>query len=86
LLRHPSVMAVAVLGMPDERLGEVGWAFVVADPSRELTEDGLIAWARDNMANYKAPRRVIFKDSLPLNPTGKVDKLALRSEAKRGAK
>jgi acyl-CoA synthetase (AMP-forming)/AMP-acid ligase II len=76
LCRHPAVKEAAVIGIPDQRLGEVGMAFVVADGA--LTEDELVAWARDEMANYKVPRRVAFLDALPLNATGKVEKNVLR--------
>jgi acyl-CoA synthetase (AMP-forming)/AMP-acid ligase II len=65
--------------MPDERLGEVCAAFIVAAPSSEMSETSLIAWSRENMANYKVPRRVIFTDVLPLNASGKVLKTTLRT-------
>jgi acyl-CoA synthetase (AMP-forming)/AMP-acid ligase II len=76
LLCHPDVRQVAVVGMPDARLGEVGAAFVVGD----VDEGALIAWARERMANYKVPRRVIRVDALPLNASGKVLKHQLRQE------
>ncbi|HVV35954.1 MAG TPA: FadD3 family acyl-CoA ligase [Acidimicrobiales bacterium] len=76
LLGHPDVRQVAVVGAPDERLGEVGVAFVVGD----VDGDELIAWARERMANYKVPRRVIRVDALPLNASGKVLKHELRKE------
>jgi acyl-CoA synthetase (AMP-forming)/AMP-acid ligase II len=81
LLRHAGVAQVAVVGMPDERLGEVGVAFVVPRPSADpgtLAED-LVRWARDTMANYKVPRRVEVVDALPLNASGKVLKTELRT-------
>jgi acyl-CoA synthetase (AMP-forming)/AMP-acid ligase II len=81
LLRHPDVQQAAVIGVPDRRLGEVGMAFVVLTPGSATTGDDLIAWARDRMANYKVPRRVEVIDELPLNATGKVEKLALRARA-----
>src|SRR4029078_6941066 len=58
LLRHPAVAQAPVVGIHDERLGEVGMAFVVAAPGAVIEPDVLIAWARDEMANYKVPRRV----------------------------
>ncbi|MBA9005401.1 FadD3 family acyl-CoA ligase [Thermomonospora cellulosilytica] len=76
LLEHPAVGQVAVIGVPDERLGEVGKAFVV--PAGPVTAEELIAWARDRMAGYKVPRYVEFLDELPLNATGKVMKDRLR--------
>lgn len=76
LLQHPAVVQAAVIGVPDERMGQVGKAFVVADAP--LTEAELIAWSRENMAGYKVPRAVVFLDELPLNATGKVMKDQLR--------
>ncbi len=74
---------VAVIGVPDERLGEVAMAFVVPAPGAALTPEALIAWCREHMANYKVPRRVAVVDSLPLNAAGKVTKFQLREEALR---
>ena len=86
LLRHPDVQQVAVIGIPDPRLGEVGMAFIVRRPGRETTEDEIVQWSREQMANYKAPRAVEFVDELPLNATGKVVKETLRERvAARGA-
>ena len=82
LLRHPDIQQSAVIGIPDERLGEVGMAFVVRRPGSSVTEDEVVAWAREEMANYKAPRRVAFLEELPLNATGKVMKDVLREQAK----
>jgi len=82
LSRHPAVAQVAVVGVPDERMGEVGMAFVVRTTGVEpVTEQELIAWARDAMANYKVPRHVRFLDALPLNASGKVLKYELRDKA-----
>ncbi|WP_188113909.1 FadD3 family acyl-CoA ligase [Streptomyces apricus] len=75
---HPDVADVAVVGVPDARLGEVGRAYVVRRPDAPLTGDDLIAWARREMANYKVPRTVEFVGALPRNASGKVLKGELR--------
>ncbi|MGZ4756098.1 MAG: FadD3 family acyl-CoA ligase [Acidimicrobiia bacterium] len=84
MLEHQWISQVAVVGIPDDRMGEVGMAYVVLRPNAELTGDELIAWCRDRMANYKAPRRVEFVDVLPLNASGKVLKYELRARAAEG--
>jgi acyl-CoA synthetase (AMP-forming)/AMP-acid ligase II len=81
LLRNDAIAQVAVIGVPDERMGEVGMAFVVLRPGAETTADEIIAWSRDQMANYKVPRAVEFVDELPLNASGKVLKYQLRERA-----
>ena len=82
LLGHPHVSQAAVVGMPDERLGEVGMAFVVARPGTQPDPDEIVAWCRERMANYKVPRRVEVVDALPLNASGKVLKYELRARAR----
>jgi len=79
LLEHPAVAQVAVVGVPDERMGEVGKAFVVLRPGAALTEPELIAWARGAMANYKVPRFVEFVTTLPTTASGKVQRFALKT-------
>jgi HIP---CoA ligase len=83
ILAHPAVSQVAVIGVSDARLGEVGCAFVIARPEHTIDPDELIAWCRERMANYKVPRRVEVVDSFPLNATGKVLKYELRVAAQR---
>ncbi|MEU1310226.1 AMP-binding protein [Streptomyces cinnamoneus] len=87
LARHPGIAEVAVVGVPDARLGEVGKAFAVrrtgsgGGAGTDVTPDELIAWARREMANYKVPREVEFVAELPRNASGKVRKGLLRERA-----
>ncbi len=81
LARHPDVAQVAVIGIPDHRLGEVGMAFVVPRAGSSPTGEELIEWSREQMANYKVPRVVELIDELPLNATGKIMKEVLRQHA-----
>ncbi|MFE1556611.1 FadD3 family acyl-CoA ligase [Streptomyces sp. NPDC058734] len=76
---HPDIADVAVVGVPDPRLGEVGKAYAVRRPGSTLTADDLIAWSRREMANYKVPRQVEFVPALPRNASGKVLKTELRA-------
>lgn len=84
LLEHPAIAEVAVLGVPDERMGEVGCACVVLRSGFELTEQQLIDWSRSKMANYKVPRRVVFYSELPKNASNKVSKLELKNNVLAG--
>ncbi|MFJ5632686.1 FadD3 family acyl-CoA ligase [Streptomyces goshikiensis] len=76
---HPDIADVAVVGVPDPRLGEVGKAYAVRRPGATVTADDLIAWSRREMANYKVPREVEFVGELPRNAGGKVLKRELRA-------
>ena len=80
LLRHPAVAQAAVVGAPDDRLGEVGAAFLVAGEATPPTGTSIMAWCKAHMANYKVPRQVIWVEQLPLNATGKVVKPELRRQ------
>jgi len=73
----PGIARAAVVGVPDERMGEVAKAYLVKDAGAEVDEEAVIAWSRDNMANYKVPRSVVFLEELPMNAGGKVVKSQL---------
>lgn len=75
---HPAVREAAVVGVPDERWGEVPRAFVSLLPGAELSETDLIAWVRARLAPFKTPKSVVFLDDLPKGGTGKLQKQALR--------
>ena len=84
MLTHPDIGQVAVVGVPDERMGEVGCAFVVPAAGTTPDVDEIVAWCRNEMANYKVPRRIEVVDSLPLNASGKVLKYELRDRVAGG--
>ncbi|GAA2824629.1 FadD3 family acyl-CoA ligase [Crossiella cryophila] len=75
------VSAAAVIGVPDERLGEVGRAFVVTGPGAALSTSDVLEFCKARLANFKVPRSVEFRDSLPRNASGKVLKQRLREES-----
>ena len=81
LCSMPGVARAAVIGVPDNRLGEVALAYIVRAPGAELDEAAVIDWSRSNMANYKVPRQVRFLQEFPLNAAGKVLKTELRQLA-----
>ena len=79
IMRHPAVSQVAVVGVPDHRMGEVAKAFVVLRPDAEWDEAAFLAWCKAEMANFKVPRSVEVLDALPLNASAKVLKYELRA-------
>jgi acyl-CoA synthetase (AMP-forming)/AMP-acid ligase II len=81
LLTHPEVAQAAVIGVADERMGEVGMAFVVPAAGTAPDPDALVAWAREQMAGFKAPRSVRIVEALPMNASNKVLKNELRALA-----
>ena len=81
LYRHPDVLEAAVVARPDEKWGETPCAFVTLKPGRNLTEAELIAFCRQHMAHFKAPKTVIFTE-LPKTSTGKIQKFLLRDRAR----
>jgi long-chain acyl-CoA synthetase len=80
LMTHPAVSLVAVIGVPDERLGEEIKAFVVLKAGATATADDLIGWSKEQLAAYKYPRTVEIRDALPIGPTGKVLTRELRGD------
>ncbi len=81
LLRHPAIREAAIVGLPHERWGETPHAFVVLHEGASTTEDDVIAFARDNLAHFKAPSGVTFVSELPKTSTGKIQKYVLRKGA-----
>jgi acyl-CoA synthetase (AMP-forming)/AMP-acid ligase II len=77
--RHPKIKDVAVIGLPDERLGEIAAAVIEVKPGMSLTEEEIIMFCDQNLPRYKRPRRIIY-DKVPRNPTGKIEKPALREK------
>ena len=83
MLRHPHIGQVSVVGVPDQRLGEVGYAFIVPATGQTPEKDQIIEWCRQEMANFKSPRFIEIIDALPLNASGKVLKYELRERAQQ---
>ena len=81
IIEHPAVANVAVVAKPDEKWGETPCAFVVLKPGASVTVEEIVAHCRANLAGYKCPRHIVFRD-LPMTSTGKVQKFVLREWAK----
>ncbi|MBK8506994.1 MAG: long-chain fatty acid--CoA ligase [Saprospiraceae bacterium] len=79
MMNHSSVSMVAIIGVPDDQMGEEVMAYVVLKQGANLTEGELLTWTKDRVAAYKYPRKIQFIDSLPMNATGKILKRALRN-------
>lgn len=79
IFQHPDVTEVAVIGIPDEKWGELVTALVVRAPGSTLTEDDVIAWTKQKLAGYKCPKKVEFRDELARTSTGKLQKFKLRA-------
>jgi fatty-acyl-CoA synthase len=80
LYKHPAVHMCAVIGLPDQKWGEVGLACVVLKPNTETSEDELISYMKENLASYKVPKKVALLEELPLSGMGKILKRDLRAE------
>ena len=78
LFAHPQVAEVAVIGVPHDRWGETPKALVVLEPGADVTADDLVAYCRDEIAHYKCPTSIEFRDELPRTATGKLQKFVLR--------
>jgi acyl-CoA synthetase (AMP-forming)/AMP-acid ligase II len=78
IFQHPDVTEVAVIGIPDDKWGELVTALVVKAPGSALTEDEVITWTRQKLAGYKCPKRVEFREFLDRTATGKLQKFKLR--------
>jgi HIP---CoA ligase len=79
LSNHPDIVDVAVIGVPDERLGAVCRAYIVARPGVDLRADAVVAYCRERLANFKVPREVVVVANLPRNASGKVLKKDLQA-------
>jgi fatty-acyl-CoA synthase len=84
LASHDAVLEAAVIGVPDEKWGEVPKAFVVLRPGAEVSEEQIIDYVKSTIARFKAPKAVAFVEELPKTSTGKVQKFELRDREAAG--
>ncbi|MCP4751685.1 MAG: AMP-binding protein [Proteobacteria bacterium] len=80
LTKHPKVQMAAGIGVPDSVMGEVGRYYIVPAPGVDLAEDEITAYCAEHLADYKVPRQIVFRDSLPMTPVGKIMKSQLKEE------
>jgi acyl-CoA synthetase (AMP-forming)/AMP-acid ligase II len=85
IFQHPEVAEVAVIGIPDEKWGELVTALVVTTPGSTLTSDEVIIWCKSKLAGYKCPKKVEFRTELARTATGKLQKFKLRESFWAGA-
>jgi len=78
---HEAVALAAVIGVPDPKWGETGWAFVKPHANCSLSEPELADWCKQHMAKFQRPRKIVITDDLPVGPSGKIDKLLLAQRA-----
>ena len=81
LLTHPGIAQVAIVGYPDDRLSEVGVAFIVLEAGNRLAEGEVLDYCKGKIASYKIPRHVIFVEDYPMTASGKIKKTDLREMA-----
>jgi fatty-acyl-CoA synthase len=81
LMTHPKISIVAVAGVPDRRMGEVAMAFIKLKEGETATEEEIIKFSREKMANYKAPKYIKFVDDFPMTASGKIQKFILKDDA-----
>jgi len=81
LQNHPAIARAAVVGVPDARWGETGWAFVTLRANHSLRETEAIIWCRQHLATFQCPTKIVVTDELPVGPSGKIDKLLLAERA-----
>ena len=81
LMTNPKISMVSVVGVPDRRMGEVAMAFIKLKEGETSSQEEMIAFAREKMANYKAPKYIKFVDDFPMTPTGKIQKFVLKDQA-----